>query len=114
MAAGGRPPTRNGAAAIVPARTSADCARSCRELSASARACCHDGLVDKDLSALFTELCVDLGFCLAPDNYERLSGETWERPADLADAVFAAEGMSEPYDLHLWREVRDRIAQRLV
>ena len=62
---------------------------------------------------LFNELCVDLGFCLGPEDYERLCAGSWDRPGDLANAVFAAEGMSEPYDLQLWRQVRNRIAQHM-
>ena len=86
--------------------------RTCRDGCVAQRVW-HDLLVDESLSALLTELCVDFGFCHDPADYQRLSSQTWERSADLANAVFAAEGMSEPYDAGLWREVRDRIALRL-
>ena len=66
-----------------------------------------------DLSRLLNELCVDLGFCLPPTDQERLRSTSWERPADLADAVFEAEGMAQPYNLRLWRDVRSRIEQHL-
>jgi hypothetical protein len=54
----------------------------------------------RDLTKLF---CVDLGFCLSAEDYERLSLSSWERADDLTDAVFAAEGLTPPYDLRLWR-----------
>ena len=69
--------------------------------------------VPPELAKLFTELCVDLGFCLAPDDYEHLASNSWKRPEDMTDAIFMAEQMPEPFDLRLWRQVRDRVARYL-
>ncbi|MFL6240068.1 MAG: hypothetical protein ACJ735_11320 [Actinomycetes bacterium] len=62
---------------------------------------------------LMNDLCVDLGFCLPPDDTARLLA--WENPDVTAftDAVFKAEGMVQPYDLHLYRQVRNRVAEAL-
>ena len=62
----------------------------------------------RDLTTLVDELCVDLGFCLSPEDYEQLWLSSWERADDLTDAVFAAEGLTPPYDLRLWR-IRRRV-----
>jgi hypothetical protein len=62
---------------------------------------------------LLNDLCVDLGFCLPPEDTARLL--SWESPevAAFTDAVFEAEQMTSPYDLHLYRQVRDRVAEAL-
>jgi hypothetical protein len=60
---------------------------------------------------LLNDLCAGLGFCLPPDDSARLLA--WENPDVLAftDAVFEAEGMQRPYDLHLYRQVRDKVGE---
>ncbi len=59
---------------------------------------------------LMQDLCVELGFCLPPIDTERMLA--WENPDvdAFADAVFEAEQMSRPYDLHLYRQVRSKVA----
>lgn len=62
---------------------------------------------------LMQDLCVDLGFCLPPEDVARLIA--WQTPAidAFTDAVFAAEEMAQPYDQHLYRQVRHRVAEAL-
>jgi hypothetical protein len=62
---------------------------------------------------LMQGLCIDLGFCLPPADTARLLA--WEAPPidAFTDAVFAAEEMVQPYDLHLYRQVRTRVAEAL-
>jgi hypothetical protein len=60
---------------------------------------------------LLNDLCVELGFCLPPEDVERLASAP---PADVVtftDAVFSAEGLPpETADRHLYRQVRDLVA----
>jgi len=65
----------------------------------------------QDTEKLLDELCVDLGFCLPPGEYRAIVDDPPESVPAFVDAVFAAEGM-EPAtaDRHLWRQVRDVVA----
>jgi hypothetical protein len=60
---------------------------------------------------LLSGLCVDLGFCLTPDDTAQLIA--WQAPKVRAftDALFEAERTEKPNDLRLWRQVRDRVAE---
>jgi hypothetical protein len=63
---------------------------------------------------LLNDLCVDLGFCLPAEASQRLIGWPDPDPTAFADAVFEAEGLAGPErDLHLYREVRRRVAEAL-
>jgi hypothetical protein len=61
------------------------------------------------MDALLGELCVDLGFCLPPDEHSRLMNEPPSDVDAFTDAVFVAEGMRPHGDLHLRRQVRERV-----
>ena len=58
---------------------------------------------------LLGELCVDLGFCLPPDDHARLVSDPPEDVDDFTDAVFVAEGMRPDADLNLRRLVKARV-----
>ncbi|MBD0421680.1 hypothetical protein AB0L35_07740 [Streptomyces sp. NPDC052309] len=62
---------------------------------------------------LLYELCVDLGFCLPPQEHHRLQEAP---PADVdgfTDAVFEAEGMDPGLHEELRRQVRDRVDRHM-
>jgi hypothetical protein len=61
---------------------------------------------------LLERLCTELGFCLPPAECARLLASPPTNVRDFTNAVFAAEGLNpELADKHLWRQVRDRIAE---
>jgi hypothetical protein len=62
---------------------------------------------------LLDELCTDLGFCLPPPEQERLRQSPPSSVGAFADAVFAAEGMHPRLDKQLFRQVCERIEQRI-
>ncbi len=73
--------------------------------------------IDRTLSppqvtALLDKLCVELGFCLPREDYERLEQSP---PADIdsfTKAVFLAEGLDpETERLNLYRQVRATVAE---
>ena len=64
----------------------------------------------KAVDPLFDKLCVDFGFCLSQEKIAELSARAEWTAAELADAVFLAEGLDpERGDRDLWRQVRDLI-----
>ncbi|MEX0734236.1 MAG: hypothetical protein WD944_01365 [Steroidobacteraceae bacterium] len=69
-------------------------------------------LDERNVKALLDRLCVDLGFCLPPQEQHRLSQNP---PSDIiafTEAVFIAEGLNPEYaDRHLHRQVRDYVAE---
>ncbi len=59
---------------------------------------------------LLDDLCVQLGFCLPPDDYMRLQKDPPSEPEGFTDAVFVAEGMDPSLaDRQLFRRVRAMI-----
>jgi hypothetical protein len=60
-----------------------------------------------EVTALLSQLCIELGFCLPPSDCERLRMDC---PGDIdsfTDAVFAAEGLpTDTADRHLYRQVQ--------
>ncbi|MES4900950.1 MULTISPECIES: hypothetical protein [unclassified Streptomyces] len=62
--------------------------------------------------ALLYELCVDLGFCLPPDDIRRLREAPPTDVDEFTDAVFTAEGLDpngeEGWLRHRVREVVER------
>lgn len=63
------------------------------------------------VEGLLGELCVRLGFCLPPDDWDRLAADPPQDAGAFTDAVFRAEGLDpETADLRLWRQVRDLVA----
>jgi len=68
-------------------------------------------LTPREVELLLQTLCVDLGFCLPPDEAARLKSAPPTDVRAFADAVFLAEGLDPATaDRHLWRKVRDGIA----
>ena len=61
---------------------------------------------------LLDRLCTELGFCLPPTERARLEASPPTSVQAFTDAVFVAEGIDpELADKHLWRQVRDRMAE---
>jgi hypothetical protein len=59
---------------------------------------------------LLDQLCADLGFCLPPEEQERLILSPPATINAFTDAIFVAEGLDpELADKRLWRQVRDRV-----
>jgi hypothetical protein len=62
--------------------------------------------------ALLNELCVVMGFCLSPDEADRLRKSSPPDVDAFTDAVIRAEGL-DPYadiPLRMRRDVRSRVA----
>jgi hypothetical protein len=73
----------------------------------------YDPLAPSKLSpsraaALLRELCIEMGFCLAPEDQSRL---TEHPPLSVDDLVFAAEGMKPEDHPHLRNGVCARVAR---
>jgi hypothetical protein len=67
----------------------------------------------KQVAALLSELCVDLGFCLPPDKQAHLQNEPPIEVDAFTDAIIRAEGL-DPYadiPLKLRRDVRARVTK---
>jgi hypothetical protein len=64
-----------------------------------------------DVEWLLTELCVDLGFCLAPTEHAQLRDSPPTDVDEFTDAVFVAEGLDPQGDKLLRRQVRERVAR---
>ncbi len=62
------------------------------------------------VESLLDELCVDLGFCLPPDERVRLQDSPPHDVDAFTDAVFVAEGLDPRGDKTLRRQVRERAA----
>jgi len=63
-------------------------------------------LTPVQVGKLLDRLCVDLGFCLPPDDGMRLAKNPPGDVRSFVDAVFPAEGMNpEMADRHLYRQV---------
>ena len=61
---------------------------------------------------MLDKLCIDLGFCLPPEEYTKLSNSPPTTVKAFTDAVFVAEGLEPEYaDRHLWRQVRDQVTK---
>jgi hypothetical protein len=64
-----------------------------------------------DVAALLDELCVDLGFCLPSQEYDRLEAGPARDPDAFTDAVLEAEGLDPLLvDKQLRRALRARVA----
>ncbi len=60
------------------------------------------------LDFLLYDICVDLGFCLPPDDNARICAmESWDADA-FAEEVFRAEGMDPNENLKWKREILNR------
>jgi hypothetical protein len=69
-------------------------------------------LDSKQVNDLLYELCVQLGFCIPPDDAMRLAESPPEDVRSFVDAVIAAEGLDPAtYDRRIYRKVRDMVAE---
>ena len=60
-----------------------------------------------EIYKLLDRLCVELGFCLPPNDREILAETAPTEVTAFVDAVFRAEGLDpSTADRHLWRQVR--------
>lgn len=67
-----------------------------------------------EIERLLDALCVDMGFCLPPKAKEELVRTPPDEPTAFARAVFIAENLNpDSADRHLFRQVRDRIADAM-
>ncbi|MBG6092026.1 hypothetical protein [Actinomadura viridis] len=64
-----------------------------------------------DVPSLLHELCVDLGFCLPPDDQAALRASPPPDVDAFTEAVYRAEGLDPSDDRDLWRQVRERVAR---
>ncbi len=64
-----------------------------------------------NVASLLAELCVDLGFCLPPEEYDRLRDAPPRAVDAFTDAVFVAEGLDPRLDTRLRRQVRERVVR---
>ena len=64
-----------------------------------------------EVRILLNKLCVDLGFCLPPDELQQLENTPPSDVRSFTDAVFVAEGMNPDHaSRHLYRQVRDAVS----
>ena len=67
-------------------------------------------LTPEEVYSLLSKLCIDLGFCLPPDQIARLQNAPPKDPDRFADAVFLAEGLDpNTSDSALRRQVRSLV-----
>lgn len=64
-----------------------------------------------DVARLLDDLCVRLGFCLAPEERARLREMPPHDVDSFTDAVFRAEHMDPLLDKQLRKRVREVVAQ---
>jgi hypothetical protein len=69
-------------------------------------------LGEPEADRLLNDLCVKLGFCLPPADQLRITQHPPRDVRAFTDAVFLAEGLDvELADRHLYRQVRDMVAE---
>jgi hypothetical protein len=68
-------------------------------------------LSELEVQRLLDKLCIDLGFCLPPQEQARLIANPPDDARAFTDAAFSAEGLNPQYaDRHTYRAVRDYVA----
>lgn len=68
---------------------------------------------DSRVQQLLDELCVRLGFCLPPEDNDRLCESPPANAAAFTDAVIAAEGMGDMSNTSLRRQVREVVDRHM-
>nr|WP_316643376.1 hypothetical protein [uncultured Roseateles sp.] len=67
-----------------------------------------------EIDKLLSKLCIELGFCLPPNECEKLRSSPPSTPDAFARAVFQAEGLDvNLVDLHLLRQVQRYVIDAL-
>jgi hypothetical protein len=69
--------------------------------------------LDSDVRRLLNELCIELGFCLAPGDIRRLCESPPGDVGSFTGAVFEAEGMGDMSYTDLRRQVRHVVDQHM-
>jgi hypothetical protein len=68
---------------------------------------------EKSISALLDRLCVEFGFCLPPDDVQRLVAEPPVDPQQFLDEVIRREGLDPVfYDWHFYRQMLGVVQER--
>ncbi|GAA4078810.1 hypothetical protein [Actinomadura miaoliensis] len=68
-------------------------------------------LSPEEVASLLYDLCVELGFCLSPEDQAALRTSPPTDVDSFAEAVFQAEGMNPSANEHLWHQVRHMVAR---
>ena len=63
------------------------------------------------METLLLELCTELGYCLTPNDHERLLQMATDDVDVFTRAVLDAEGLEEPFDKSQWASVRSLVAR---
>ncbi|WP_285581623.1 hypothetical protein [Actinoallomurus iriomotensis] len=69
--------------------------------------------LEPKVQRLLDELCIELGFCLAPSENRRLRESPPGDVDSFTDAVFEAEGMGDEGDTGLRRQVRQVVDRHM-
>lgn len=68
-------------------------------------------LTELEVNYLLAKLCVELGFCLPPDDIARLQAKPPTDVDSFTEAVFIVEGYDPQFaDRRLWAQVREMVA----
>lgn len=69
-------------------------------------------LSSAEVTSLLSKLCIELGFCLPPEEDAKLVESPPDTIDAFTDAVFLAEGLQPEYaERHLYKQVRAKIAE---
>lgn len=66
----------------------------------------------KELEYLLYDLCVDLGFCIPPNDAERIASTTALEADEFACLVIEAEGMNPEYEKQWRRKIREKFIEK--
>ncbi len=70
-------------------------------------------LSKQEAQKLLDVLCLNLGFCISPEDYKQIASDPPPSVSGFVEAVFAAEGLNpDTADQSLLRQVRDVVAER--
>jgi len=68
--------------------------------------------IEKEIRKFLDEICVELGFCLPPQQIEDLASIDVYEVDEFIRAVFIAEGIDPSMNLHLFRQLKKRFTDR--
>lgn len=68
--------------------------------------------VEKEIRAFLDEICVELGFCLPPEEIENLMSKKTYEANEFVREIFLAEEMNPELELKLFRQVKRRFTDR--
>lgn len=71
-----------------------------------------EGTMKSSIEKLLSELCVDWGFCIPPDDEIRLLDSQYLEADDFARAILVAEGMNPDYEINWRRRIRRMFTDR--